>query len=153
MSAAATSFTVAGYELAGDRRYDRDRNLWVAERGEGRVRVGFDPLGAETTGDIVAISFVAIATRLTRGAALATVEAAKFVGPLSTPVGGTLLAVNDEVLLAPGRVNADPFGAWLVELGDVDPRDLEQLLTGEKAVAAWFSVAVERFRRQGAIAE
>jgi glycine cleavage system H protein len=151
--AAAATFTVNGYELASDRRYDPDTNLWIAEHGEGRVRVGFDPLGAETTGDIVAISFVASGTRLARGTTFATIEAAKFVGPLAAPTGGTLVDANDDVVAAPGSINADPFNAWLVELTDVDRTDLERLLCGEQAVASWFASAVERFRRQGAIAE
>ncbi len=148
-----TSFTVAGYTLAADRRYDPDTNLWVQERGERRARVGFDPLGAETTGDIVAVSFVPVGTRVARGEPLATVEAAKFVGPLVSPVGGTVLAINEDVRTAPGDVNADPLSAWLVELEAVDSADLDRLLSGEKDVSAWFARAVDRFRREGAIAE
>jgi glycine cleavage system H protein len=144
---------VAGYELDASRRYDPDTNLWVAEQRGERVRIGYDPLGAETTGDIVAISFVPVGTRLSRGDPLATVEAAKFVGPLAAPVSGTLLAVNDGLLAAPGQINADPFGAWLVELGELDRSDLERLLAGEEAISSWFADAVERFRREGAIAE
>jgi glycine cleavage system H protein len=146
-------FTVAGYELAEDRRYDPNTNLWVQERGEGRARVGFDPLGAETTGDIVAVSFVPAGTRVARGEPLATVEAAKFVGPLASPVGGTVTATNDDVHSAPGSVNADPLGAWLVELDDVDGADLDRLLNRADEVTAWFAGAVERFRREGAIFE
>lgn len=147
-----TSFTVAGYELASDRRYDPDTSLWVQEL-DGRSRVGFDPLGAETAGDIVAVSFVPVGSRVPRGEPLATVEAAKFVGPLVSPVGGTVSATNDEVQAAPGSVNVDPLGTWLVELEDVDGADLERLLSGEEDVAAWFQGAVERFRREGALAE
>lgn len=145
--------TVAGYKLDVERRYDAERNLWVAERGGRRVRIGYDPLGAETTGDIVAVSFAPVGARLARGDTLATVEAAKFVGPLAVPVGGTVVAINEDVLAAPGRINADPFGAWLAELGDVNRGDLEALLSGEAAVSAWFAASVERFRREGAIAE
>ncbi len=145
--------TVAGYELDVDRRYDAGTNLWVAEQRGGTVRMGYDPLGAETTGDIVAISFTPIGTRLARGDTLATVEAAKFVGPLAAPVSGTVVAINEDVLAAPGRINADPLGAWLAELGDVEPDDLEALLSGTAAISAWFAGAVERFRREGAIAE
>ncbi len=146
-------FAVAGYELAADRAYDPATNLWVAELGNGKVRIGFDPLGAETTGDIVAISFAPVGTRLNRGEPLATVEAAKFVGPLAAPVGGTVLTTNDDIASAPGVVNADPLRSWLVELDDVDRGELDQLLRGEDEVATWFAAAVERFRREGAIAE
>jgi glycine cleavage system H protein len=146
-------FTVAGYELAADRSYDPDTNLWVAALGAERVRVGLDPLGAETAGDIVAVSFTPVATRLARGEPLATIEAAKFVGPLATPVAGTVAAVNDEAAAAPASVSADPLGVWLVELADVDAGDLDRLVRGEDQISAWFEAAVERFRRGGAIAE
>lgn len=146
-------FTVAGYELDAGRRYDPDTNLWVAELVPARVRVGFDPLGAETAGDIVAVSFPAAGVRIARGEPLATVEAAKFVGPVASPVAGTVAAVNDEALAAPVRINADPLGVWLVELADVEAGDLERLLQGEDHISAWFQAAVERFRREGAIAQ
>lgn len=151
--ASTTGFQVAGYALAADRAYDPDGNLWVRRLGDGRVRVGYDPLGAETAGDIVAISFPAPGTRIARGEPFATVEAAKFVGPLTAPVGGVVAATSDEVRATPGRINADPLGSWLVELTDVDEVDMGLLLTGQERIAAWFASAVERFRAQGAIAE
>lgn len=147
------SFTVAGYELSADRRYDPETNLWVAELDGGRARVGFDPLGAESAGDIVAISFPAAGARLARGEPLATIEAAKFVGPVASPVGGTLILANDRALTAPGSINSDPLTVWLVELGDVDSADLERLLEGERALASWFTAAVQRFRQEGVLAE
>ncbi|MHB1569219.1 MAG: glycine cleavage system protein H [Solirubrobacteraceae bacterium] len=146
-------FTVDGYELAADRRYEPDTNLWVQELGDGQAIVGFDPLGAETTGDIVAISFVAVGTVVARGEPLATVEAAKFVGPLVAPVGGVVAASNAGVASAPGAINRDPLATWLVELKEVDDADLGRLLHGEEQVAAWFAAAVQRFRRDGVIAQ
>lgn len=149
----AETFIVDGYELAADRRYDPDTNLWVQTHATELVRVGFDPLGAETTGDIVAISYAVPGTRIDRGQPLATVEAAKFVGPLLAPVSGTFMGGNPELLSNPGGVNLDPLGAWIVELADPDAAELEALLTDQAAVTAWFHGAVLRFRRQGAIAQ
>jgi glycine cleavage system H lipoate-binding protein len=147
------SFVVDGYALAEDRFYDPDSNLWIFERGEGNVRIGLDPLGAEIMGDIVAVSFASIGLCLERGDAFATLEAAKFVGPLMAPLRGTLVGANEDAVSSPGGINEDPLGIWLVELCDVDPDDFARLLRGEEAVAPWFSGAVEKFRREGAIAE
>ena len=147
------TFTVAGYELDPDRHYDPHTNLWVAELGPRRVRLGYDPLGAETSGDIVAISTPPVGTRLARGETLATVEAAKFVGPMPAPVAGTLRVVNADVIAAPGAINADPMNVWVAELDDADSDDLGRLVTGEEAIRVWFAAAVERFRREGALAE
>lgn len=151
--AARSMFTVAGYELAADRRYDPEANLWVAELAPGRVRVGLDPLGAETAGDIVAVSFPPLGARVARGEPLATIEAAKFVGPIVSPLGGVLAATGEQALTSPSTINADPLGAWLVELERVDARELQGLIAGVEAVTAWFAQAVERFRSQGAIAQ
>ena len=145
--------TVSGYELDPDRRYDPDSNIWVAELGCGLVQVGYDPLGAETAGDIVAISFAAEGSWLQRGEPLAIVEAAKFVGPLPAPVSGVVVATNPDVTADPSAINRDPLGAWLVELDGVVAGELGELLTGERGVAQWFAGAVERFRAQGVIAE
>ncbi len=146
-------FTVAGYELDPMRRYDAERNLWVVELGAGTVRIGLDPLGAQTAGDIVAIAFAPLGAELLVGETFATIEAAKFVGPLHTPVSGIVSAVSDRALSAPGDVSADPLGVWLVELAGVQTAELDRLLLGEAAVRPWFERAVERLRREGVIAE
>jgi glycine cleavage system H protein len=151
--AAATTIRVAGYELALDRRYDPAANLWVKLLPGGRAHVGLDPLGAETTGDIVAISFAALGSEIARGEPLATVEAAKFVGPLAAPVSGTLVLANEALASAPGAINSDPLGTWVVELADLDQAQLDDLLGDREQIEHWFAGAVERFRRQGAIAQ
>jgi glycine cleavage system H protein len=147
------SFVVDGYALAEDRFYDPDSNLWILDCSEGRVRIGLDPLGAEIMGDIVAVSFASIGLCLERGDAFATLEAAKFVGPLMAPLRGTLVAANDNAVTSPGGINEDPLEVWLCEFCDVDPDHFARLLRGEEAVAPWFSAAVGKFRREGAIAE
>lgn len=149
----ADRLTVAGYELAADRRYDPVANLWVAELDEGRVRVGLDPLGAETTGDVVAISLAPVGAMIARGEPLATLEAAKFVGPIPSPVSGTVQAVNRSLTDRPGQINAEPLSAWLVELTGVDSAQLAQLVAGRRSIETWFAQAVQRFRREGAIAQ
>lgn len=146
---------IAGYELVADRLYDQGTHMWVELRDGDRARVGMDPLGRETSGDVVALSLAAPGAQLRRGEAFGDLEAAKFVGPLLSPVTGVVARVNDEVLAAPGLLNGDPGRHWLVEL-DLDPAaagELDQLLTGEDVLAPWFTAEVQRFRTQGAIAE
>lgn len=146
-------FQVGRYTLAADRLYDPDSHLWVQLVEPARARVGYDPLGRETSGDIVAVALAGPGTRVVRGAELGTVEAAKFVGPLGSPLTGTVLARNEAVLAAPGLLNDDPLEHWLVEVEVEEPAELEAMLYGEAAVGAWFAAEVERFRAQGAIAE
>lgn len=155
-----TLFAVGPYELASDRFYDPDTHLWVAP-GAGRTdaagsaaRCGFDPLGSETSGDIVAVSFAPVGTRVARGTAFGSLEAAKFVGPLLAPVTGTVVAHNADVLANPALLNRDPLRHWLVEIDLADPEgELGLLLHGRRAVEGWFADEMRRFKERGMIAE
>lgn len=145
---------VAGYRLDAGRYYDANSHLWVeVSVGNDLARVGFDPLGRETTGDVVEVSFVAAGTAVRRGDAFGTIEAAKYVGPLEAPVSGVVADGNQEVLGRPGLLNEDPNQAWLVAVELADKSELAQLLTGEDQLRPWFAAEVERYRRQGAVAE
>lgn len=145
--------TVAGYGVDEGLAYDPEHNLWVERRGGGVVRVGYDPLGAETVGDIVAISLPALGQAIDRGAPLVTIEAAKFVGPLPAPVAGFIKGVNEPLALNPGLINTDPLGSWIAELDGVSEDAFSHLVAGADAIRSWFTGAVERFRVQGVIAE
>jgi glycine cleavage system H protein len=147
-------FEVGGYRLRSDRYYDAERHLWVELQPESTVaRVGFDPLGRETSGDIVEVSLAGLGEQVDRGEPFGNVEAAKFVGPLQAPVSGVVRGRNAKVLSRPGVLNDDPNEAWLVELEMADSSELSQLLTGEEQLRSWFAAEIERYRRQGAVAE
>jgi len=148
------TFNVAGYELVADRRYDPDTHMWVdVDSGARRAFIGLDPLGRETSGDVVALSLRDPGTTVRRGEPFGDLEAAKFVGPLVAPLSGTIVACNESVLSQPGLLNVDAATHWLVALDLVDALELEGMLRGESEVADWFAAEVERFRTQGAIAE
>jgi glycine cleavage system H protein len=147
-------FEVGGYRLRADRYYDTERHLWVElQPGSGLARVGFDPLGRETSGDIVEVSLGEVGERVRRGETFGNIEAAKFVGPLQAPVSGVVRGRNEEVLSRPGVLNDDPNAAWLVELDMADSSELSSLLTGEDQLRTWFAAEIERFKQQGAVAE
>lgn len=152
---AKTTFAVGPYRLAEEWYYDTDTHLWVAIDGTGEsATCGFDPLGAETSGDIVAVSFESIGSRIARGEAFGSMEAAKFVGPLIAPVSGELVACNEAVISNPSLLNQDPIENWLVEIALTNwEEDLPSLLHGKKRVADWLQREIERFAEKGMIAE
>jgi glycine cleavage system H protein len=149
-----TWFEVEGYRLRADRFYDPELHFWVELRtGTGPARVGFDPLGRETRGDVVEITLIEPGSTVERGKPFGSLEAAKFVGPLEAPLSGTVAAVNQDVISSPELLNQDSDQPWLVEIEPADRSELEQLLQGEERVRPWFAAEVERYRRQGAVAE
>ncbi len=150
--AAPTFVAVHGYRLTAGRHYDQETHLWAEVRTLGTARCGFDPLGSETSGDIVAVSFEPVGTRVERGAAFGSLEAAKFVGPLIAPLSGTIRAHNPAVIARPGLLNQDPQAHWLIE---IEPDRLEDelplLLHDSGNVSAWFEREIERFKQEGMV--
>lgn len=145
---------ISGYAIDVDRAYDQERHVWVDILGEGRVRIGVDPLGVETMGDLVQLYMQEPGTLLNRGDAFGSIEAAKFVGPLSMPLSGSILARNDAVLADPGLIAKDPMGeGWLLEIEPTDPAEFDLLLRGEEQVVVWFGSKVAEYAAQGMLAE
>ena len=146
---------VHGFPLALDRLYQADTHMWVRLNTQGQATIGMDPLGIETSGTLAEFSFLAVGAELAAGRPFGQLEAAKFVGPLVSPVSGTVLAVNDAVLADPGLAERDPFAAgWLIEAELSDPQgELPSLLSDPEEITQWFAAKVEDYRLKGVIAE
>ena len=145
---------VAGFGVALDRTYDPAGHFWVSMLSGDRARVGMDALGVETSGTIAQLAFLPIGEQLKRGEAFGSLEAAKFVGPLTSPLSGTVVATNDAVVADPALVERDPYGdGWLIELALADTGELGELISGSEAIAAWFAAEVEDYRLKGVLAE
>ena len=145
---------VAGFAVALDRAYDPAGHFWVSMVGPTSARIGMDALGVETSGTLAQLAFLPVGESLKRGEAFGSLEAAKFVGPLTSPLSGTVTATNDAVVIDPALVERDPYGdGWLVELTLADPSEVGELISGADAVPAWFSAEVEDYRLKGVLAE
>jgi glycine cleavage system H protein len=145
---------VAGFGVALDRAYDPAGHFWVSMIGTDRARLGMDALGVETSGTIAQLAFLPVGENLKRGQAFGSLEAAKFVGPLTSPLSGTVTATNEAVVVDPALVERDPYGAgWLVELDLADPGELGELISGADAISEWFAAEVEDYRLKGVLAE
>jgi glycine cleavage system H protein len=145
---------VAGFGVALDRAYDPGGHFWVATVGPGVARIGMDALGVETSGTLAQLAFLPVGENLKRGEAFGSLEAAKFVGPLASPLSGTVTAVNEAVVADPALVERDPYGdGWLVEMTLAAPSELGELISGAEAVTGWFAAEVEDYRLKGVLAE
>jgi glycine cleavage system H protein len=140
-------------QLIREAHFD-DTHFWVLPYPESAARCGFDAVGVETSGDIVALSFEPVGTRVSRGEEFGSIEAAKFVGPLIAPVSGTITAHNVEVLRSPALLQEDSARYWLIELElDDAENELALLRHGEEHVRSWLASETERFKKRGMIAE
>jgi glycine cleavage system H protein len=144
---------ISGFAIAFDRAYQPDTHMWVKQTGTRRATIGLDPLGIETSGTLAQLALPDVGSELTAGEPFGQLEAVKFVGPLTSPVSGTALAVNEAVAADPGLAERDPFGdGWLIEAELSEPADLDALLTDPQEIAAWYAARIEEYRLAGAIA-
>ena len=104
--------------LQNDRKYTASHE-WLLDLGNGSYRVGLSDFAQNALGDIVFIDLPQVGDAITAEASLGDIESVKAVSEVLSPVSGTVTATNEELSAAPEAINADPYGAWLVEVNDV----------------------------------
>ena len=104
--------------LQNDRKYTSSHE-WLQDLGNGSYRVGLSDFAQHALGDIVFIDLPQPGDAVTAEASLGDVESVKAVSEVLSPVSGTVTATNEDLSAAPESINADPYGAWLIEVGSV----------------------------------
>ena len=113
------------------------RNRGVGKGG--RVRVGITDYAQDDLGDVVFLDLPPVGPKVAPGAVVGEVESTKSVSELFAPLSGTVVAINDELEVAPERVNEDPYGdGWICEIELSDPAELDDLID-----AASYSALIE----------
>jgi len=100
------------------------------------VRVGVDDFAQKQAGELLFIRLFPIGKEVKQGQRFGTLETAKWVGPLLSPVSGKIAEVNDKVLEKPTLVNEDSYGnGWMVVINPSNlDDDLTRLVKGDDAV-------------------
>ena len=89
---------------------------WVRVVGD-HVRVGITDYAQEALGDIVFVTLPAVGTTVSLGDSFGEVESTKSVSDLFAPLGGVVVARNEELDAHPELVNSDPYGeGWMVDI-------------------------------------
>ena len=86
---------------------------------DGVATVGLTDFAQDALGDIVFVNLPQPGDEVSAGEALGDVESVKAVSDVISPVSGVVLEVNEELLDNPALVNEDPYGAWLVRVGQL----------------------------------
>lgn len=112
-------------------KYTRDHE-WIKLEGDTAV-VGITDYAQGELGDIVFVEIETEGEQLNQGDVFGTIEAVKTVSDLFMPVGGEVIAVNQDLADEPEQVNKDPFGkGWLIKIKVNDAGQLESLLSAEQ---------------------
>jgi len=112
-------------------RFTEDHE-WLRPDADGGVVVGITDHAQAALGDLVFVQLPAVGTHYGAGDELAVIESVKAAGDIKAPLSGTIVAVNEEIVQDPAKVNSDPLGSgWFVKLELDDASGLDGLLTAQ----------------------
>jgi len=131
---------VNGCNLPEDLYYLYEKHVWVRPEAGGLLTVGLNDVAQHLAGNVLNFTPKKVGRAVPKGQSLATIESAKWVGPVPAPVAGEIAEINEAIRADPKILNQDPYGAgWIAR---IRPSDWE----GEKAGLVSGPVGLETYR-------
>lgn len=108
---------IGSCEFPDDLLYDADGLVWLRREPSGDVVLGVTSLHAALAGRLTKLQGRALAVHYDAGKSLGILESGRYFGSIRTPVGGTLLDINDSVLASPKLLSEHPYAeGWFARL-------------------------------------
>ena len=106
-------------------------HVWAKAEGD-LVRIGITDFVQQMMGDVRIVVLPQLGGKVAYMKIFGTVESAKSVFELDSPVAGEIVEVNSNAERQPELVNQDPYGAgWLILVRPDDPNALNSLLDAD----------------------
>jgi glycine cleavage system H protein len=113
-----------------DVKYFEDHE-WARLENDEAV-IGISDYAQDQLGDIVFVELPQVGDTFEKGTEFGTVESVKAVSELYMPLGGEVLAVNEQLENSPELVNNEPYaGGWMIKIKPANPAEIGQLMTKE----------------------
>lgn len=113
-----------------DRRYTKEHE-WILREGDAAT-VGITHYAQDQLGDIVYVEVPEVGRQVSKGDVIGSIESVKAVSEIYAPVGGTIVAVNEDLDGTPEIVNSDPHGGgWYCKLELSDAAEIDDLMDAE----------------------
>ncbi|WP_333989224.1 glycine cleavage system protein GcvH [Pseudomonas sp. S3(2024)] len=109
---------------------------WARLEADGTVTVGISDHAQEALGDVVFVELAEVGKVFTARDTAGVVESVKAASDIYSPVGGEVIAVNEDLSGSPELLNSDPYGAWIFKLKPSDKAELDKLLDAAAYKAA-----------------
>jgi len=109
-------------KILDDRQYAKTHE-WVRWDGADKATIGISDHAQQQLGDLVFLNLPQVGDKVTAGTAFGDLESVKAVSDVYAPVSGVVTKVNTELLDAPEKINADPYGSWFIEVGQISGHD------------------------------
>ena len=115
-------------QVPADLRYAKSHE-WVRVSGA-TATVGITDHAQHELTDIVFVELPAVGRTVKAGEACAVVESVKTASDIYSPVSGTILEINPDVVANPSKVNSTPYAeGWFFKLKLTQPSETNALLS------------------------
>lgn len=115
--------------LPANVRYSEDHE-WAGSDGT-TIKVGVSDYAQDQLGDIVFVEMPEVGDSFEKGDEFGSLESVKAVSELYMPIGGEIVAVNEDLSDSPEAINEDPYAAWVIEIKPSDMSEYEALMSAE----------------------
>ena len=110
-------------DLPGDLLYTDDHE-WLRREDDGSVTIGITDHAQAALGDLVYVELPEVGSEVDAAGEMAVVESVKAASDVYAPIGGSIVAVNEDLADDPEKINADPYGdGWIVRMQPTDAID------------------------------
>ncbi|MEA5478834.1 glycine cleavage system protein GcvH [Pseudanabaena galeata UHCC 0370] len=95
--------------------------------------VGITAFAIDQLGDIVFLDLPEVGTRVEKGQTFGTIESVKAVEDIYSPVTGTVMEANMDLVDEPENIGNDPYGAsWLLKVNLEDVSELDGTMSASE---------------------
>ncbi|MGZ9235796.1 MAG: glycine cleavage system protein GcvH [Anaerolineales bacterium] len=131
--------TVRGCNIPEDRYYWVEKHVWARLEADDMVTIGITDVAQNMAKGIVNATPKDAGRTVQKGKSAGTLESGKWVGPVTSPVTGEIVQVNEMMKGQPSLINSDPYGeGWFVRIKPTDwAGESVALVMGDAAVAAY----------------
>lgn len=102
---------------------------WVRFINASTAVIGLTDYAQKSLGDIVFVNLPQEGDDIAIGDSFSDVESVKAVSDVYSPISGTVIEVNTELLDAPEHINSAPYEAWLIKMNNISEQ--EELLSAD----------------------
>lgn len=101
---------------------------WVRVEGN-KAYFGITDYAQDHLGEVVFADFPEQGREIKIEEAVAVVESVKAVADIFSPISGTVVEVNEELIDDPAQINTNPYESWFVAVEMSDQSELDALLS------------------------
>lgn len=114
--------------IPAELKYTKEHE-WTKLEGDVAV-IGITDFAQSALGDIVFVELPEVGKQLNSHQTFGVVESIKSVSDLYSPVAGTVVEVNQDLINSPELCNAEPYGsAWMIKVKLANANEVNSLMS------------------------